>query len=47
LTAALHALGIFIGFLTGMSSKTLGDNVHRVAGIVASLAGMAILFGYM
>jgi hypothetical protein len=30
-----------------MSSKTLGDNVHRVAGIVASVAGMAILLGYM
>ena len=45
--AVLHALGIFIGFLIGMSSKTLGDNVYRVAGTVASLAGIAILLGYL
>jgi urease accessory protein len=46
-TAVLHALGIFIGFLVGMSSKTLGDNVYRVVGTVASLAGIAILLGYL
>jgi urease accessory protein len=36
-TAVLHVLGIFIGFLIGMSSKPLGDNVYRVVGTVASL----------
>ena len=46
-TAVLHALGIFIGFLIGMSSKPLGDNVYRIVGTVASLAGVAILLGYL
>jgi urease accessory protein len=42
-TSVLHAAGIFIGFLIGMTSKQLGDNVYRVAGGVASVAGVAIL----
>jgi urease accessory protein len=44
-TAILHAVGIGIGFLIGMTSKTLGNNVYRVAGGLASLAGIAILVG--
>jgi urease accessory protein len=46
-TTLLHALGIFIGFLIGMSGKPLGDNAYRVVGTVASLAGIAILLGYL
>ena len=46
-TAALHAVGIGIGFLIGMSSKTLGNNVYRVAGGLASIAGIGLLLGYI
>jgi urease accessory protein len=46
-TAVLHAAGIGIGFLIGMSSKTFGNNVCRVAGGVASMAGVALLLGYL
>jgi hypothetical protein len=33
--------------LIGMSSKTLGQNVYRVAGGLASVAGVALLLGYL
>jgi urease accessory protein len=46
-TAALHAVGIGIGFLIGMSSKTLGNSVYRVAGGLASIAGIGLLLGYV
>jgi len=46
-TALLHAIGIGIGFLIGMTGKTLGDNAYRVAGGVASVAGVALLLGYL
>jgi urease accessory protein len=46
-TAALHAVGIGIGFLIGMSSKTFGNNVYRIAGGLASMAGVALLLGYL
>jgi urease accessory protein len=46
-TALLHATGIGIGVLVGMSSKTLGDSMYRVAGGLASLAGVALLVGYL
>jgi urease accessory protein len=46
-TALLHAIGIGIGFVIGMTSKTLGDNVYRVAGGLASIAGVAFLLGYL
>ena len=46
-TALLHLVGIFIGFLIGMTSKTLGDNVYRLAGGLASVAGVALLLGYL
>jgi urease accessory protein len=42
-TALLHAAGIFIGFVIGMTTKWLGNNVYRVAGGLASVAGVAIL----
>ena len=44
-TALLHAAGIGIGFLIGMTSKSLGNDVYRVAGGLASVAGVAILIG--
>jgi urease accessory protein len=43
-TALLHAVGICIGFSIGMSSKTLGHNVYRVVGGLASVAGVVLLF---
>jgi urease accessory protein len=46
-TAVLHAVGIGIGFQIGMSSKTFGNNVYRVAGGLASMAGVALLLGYL
>ena len=46
-TAVLHAVGIGIGFLIGMSSKTFGNNVYRVAGGLASMAGVALPLGYL
>ncbi len=46
-TALLHLVGIFIGVLIGMTSKTLGDNVYRLAGGLASVAGVALLLGYL
>ena len=44
-TAILHAIGIFIGFLIGMTTNWLGNNVYRVVGGLASVAGVAILLG--
>ena len=46
-TSVLHAIGIGIGFAIGMSSKALGDNVYRVAGGAASVAGVGLLLGYL
>src|SRR6476660_478410 len=39
-TALLQAVGIGIGLLIGISSKTLGNNIYRVAGGLASVAGV-------
>ena len=44
-TALLHAVGIGIGFMIGMTTKWLGNNVYRVAGGLASVAGVGILLG--
>jgi urease accessory protein len=44
-TAALHALGIAVGFLIGRLSASYGTAVYRVAGGAASIAGLAILAG--
>jgi urease accessory protein len=44
-TAVLHVAGIGLGFLIGMSSKTLGSSIYRVAGGLASVAGIALLLG--
>jgi urease accessory protein len=44
-TASLHAVGIGIGIMIGMTTKWLGSNVYRVAGGLASVAGVGILLG--
>jgi urease accessory protein len=44
-TLVLHAAGIGIGFLIGMTTKWLGNNVYRDAGGLASVAGVGILLG--
>jgi hypothetical protein len=41
----LHAVGICIGFVIGMTTKSLGNNVYRVAGGLASVTGVTILLG--
>jgi len=46
-TAVLHAVGIGIGFQIGVFSKTFGNKVYRVAGGLASMAGVALLLGYL
>jgi len=46
-TAVLHAVGIGIGMLVGSMSRTFGNTVYRVAGGVASIAGVALLIGYI
>ena len=43
-TTLLHGIGIGIGFLIGLSSKTLSNNMYRVVGGLASVAGAALLF---
>jgi urease accessory protein len=44
-TTFLHACGIGIGMLIGMSNKPLGQNVFRFIAWSVSLAGIALLFG--
>jgi urease accessory protein len=44
-TASLHAVGVGIGFMIGMTTKWLGNNVYRVAGGIASVAALGILLG--
>jgi urease accessory protein len=46
-TALLHAVGIGIGMTVGLMSRTFGNTVYRVAGGVASVAGLALLIGYV
>ncbi len=46
-TAVLHAVGIGIGMAVGLMSQTFGKTVYRVAGGVASVAGLALLIGYV
>ena len=46
-TALLHASGIVMGVLIGVSNKTLGDNVYRFAGGLASIAAFALMVGYL
>jgi len=46
-TALLHAVGIGIGTLVGLMSRTFGNIVYRVAAGVASVAGLALLVGYV
>ena len=46
-TAALHAVGIGLGYVLGSSSRIFGDSVYRVAGGAASLAGVLLLAGFI
>src|SRR6476646_2116772 len=45
-TSVLHATGIFIAMLIGLSTRVLGNNLYRLAGGLASVAGLALLLGY-
>jgi len=44
-TALLHAVGVGMGMLVGLMSRTFGNTVYRVAGGLASVAGLALLIG--
>jgi len=46
-TSVLHAAGFFIGMLIGLSTRVLGYNLYRLAGGLASVAGLALLLGYI
>jgi urease accessory protein len=46
-TALLHAVGILIGFAIGKIGDVSGRTVFRVAGGAASVAGLALLVGYL
>jgi urease accessory protein len=46
-TALLHAVGIGIGMAVGLMSQSFGKTAYRVAGGVASVAGLALLVGYV
>ena len=46
-TAVLHAIGIGIGFVIGRLGQTYGNNIYRLAGGLASVAGLALLVGYI
>lgn len=44
-TALLHLAGIGLGALIGMVGESYGKNVYRVAGGLASITGLFLLFG--
>jgi urease accessory protein len=46
-TSVLHAAGIFISMLIDLSARVLGNNLYRLAGGLASVAGLALLLGYI
>jgi len=46
-TALLHAAGVGLGFLIGMTSRSYGAGIYRLAGGLASVAGVALLAGYL
>jgi urease accessory protein len=46
-TALLHLLGIGIGFAIGRAGTAYGKAVYRLAGGAASIAGVALLAGYL
>lgn len=45
-TALLHAVGVGMGMLVGLMSRTFGNTVYRVAGGLASVVGLALLIGF-
>jgi urease accessory protein len=46
-TAVLHAVGIGIGFLIGITAKIHDKAIYRAVGGLASVAGLAVLVGYL
>ncbi len=46
-TAVLHAVGIGIGFMIGMTAKIHDKAIYRTVGGLASVAGLALLVGYL
>ena len=46
-TALLHAAGIGLGFVVGLVGQAHGKTVYRAVGGLASLAGVALLVGYL
>jgi urease accessory protein len=46
-TAVLHAVGIGIGFLVGMTAKIHHKAIYRAVGGLASIAGVALLVAYL
>ena len=46
-TSLLHTAGIGFGFLIGMATKLLGQSAYRAVGSLASIAGVALLLGYL
>jgi urease accessory protein len=46
-TAVLHAVGIAIGFLIRTTAKIYDRSIYRAVGGLASIAGVALLVGYL
>jgi urease accessory protein len=46
-TAVLHAVGIGIGFMVGMTVKIHDKAIYRTVGGLAWVAGLALLVGYL
>ena len=46
-TAVLHAVGIGIGFLIRMTANVYERTIYRAVGGLASIAGVALLVGYL
>ena len=44
-TALLHAIGIALGYTVGLAGQTYGKTIYRLAGGVASVAGLGLLMG--
>jgi urease accessory protein len=44
-TTLLHAIGIGLGYTVGLAGQTYGKTIYRLAGGVASVAGLGLLTG--
>ena len=45
-TALLHAAGIGLGYMIGLARQSFGNSIYRLAGGVASVAGLGLLTGF-